>query len=157
MKKNKKQPVNKFRTAVKNTSHVSNAYCVGLQAFKKSDRQKINLGNTSLCEGSVDIDTTVTRLYPQANRWDYCLSYKGEAFFVEVHSANTGEVSTVLRKLQWLKDWLHAHAPSINALKAKPNAYYWIQSDSFHIPATSSQYRQAVQANLKPVARLSLP
>jgi hypothetical protein len=158
MKKNKKLPANHFKSAVEKTPDVSNAYCIGLQAFKKVEKQKIDLGDPPRCEGSIDIDTATRKKYPQANRWDYCFSYKGEVFFVEVHSANTGEVSTVLRKLQWLRNWLNNEAPLINALKATSvPAFYWIQSSSFNILPNSAQYRQAVQANLKPVGKLSLP
>ncbi|NCT73961.1 MAG: hypothetical protein GXC78_05480 [Chitinophagaceae bacterium] len=155
--KNKRPRTNQFKQAVENTPEVKNAHQEGLQAFKKDDRNKIELNNPKLCEGSVDIDTTVTTLYPQSNRWDYCLSYDGEVFFVEVHSANTSEVSTVIRKLQWLTDWLNNQAPRINALQAKRrHPFYWIQSNGFHILKTSSQFRQAIQHKIKPVAKLKL-
>jgi hypothetical protein len=54
-----------------------------------------------------------------------------KVFFFEVHSAKTDEVDTVLRKLAWLKQWLHQKAPEINFLRAE-KPYYWIQSNSYH-------------------------
>jgi hypothetical protein len=145
-----------FQTAVENTPDVATCFQVGLRALGQHS-QKIALDDTSLCEGSLDIDGCTTRLYPNENRWDYALSYNSEVFFVEVHTANTTEVSTVLRKLQWLKDWLVSEAPEINALKAtKHFPYYWIQSSGFDILKTSPQYRRIVQAGLKPIARLNL-
>ena len=156
MSKGKKQGKNKFKEAVENTPDVAKAYEPGLQALG-ANRNKIELADTRQCGGSIDIDGATTAIYPQQNRWDYCFSYKGEVYFVEVHSANTGEVSTVLRKLQWLKDWLHNHAPDINALKAaSQQPFYWIQSNGFHILPNSAQYRQAIQSKLKPIAKLVL-
>lgn len=155
--KSKKKAANKFKTAVENTKHINKSYCNGLKALGDYSK-KIELGDTTSCEGSVDIDSAVRALYPQSNRWDYCFGYCGEIFFVEVHSANTSEVTTVLKKLQWLKDWLQAHATEINNLKAKSKTpYYWIQSKGFDIPKTSPQYRLAVTNKIKPVAKLVLP
>ncbi|PVD54111.1 hypothetical protein DC498_01600 [Terrimonas sp.] len=157
MSKGKKQAKDTFKEAVKNTPDVSNAYCPGLQALGGYSN-KVVLQDPGRCEGSVDIDGTTVAIYPQDNRWDYCFSYKGETFFVEVHSADTGEVSTVIRKLQWLKDWLHNKAPRINAIKATSrHPFYWVQSNGFHILPNSAQYRRAIQNNIKPVARLALP
>jgi hypothetical protein len=156
MKKSKRsKTANPFQTAVAITPQVSGAYRPGLQALEGGHRAKIELTQTLRCEGSLNIDDTVRLHYPQANRWDYCFSYGGAVFFVEVHTASTSEVSTVIRKLRWLKDWLAEQAPAINQLKAK-TPYYWIQSNGFHILPNSSQYRQAIQAGIKPIPKLVL-
>lgn len=145
-----------FKEAVEATSDVSMCYQVGLKAFG-GDSKKIKLNDTAKCEGSVDIDGCTVAKYPQSNRWDYCFSYRGEVFFVEVHTANTTEVRTVLKKLQWLKDWLNHEAPELAKLKAKSKgAYYWIQSSKFNIPKTSKQYRLVVQEGIKPISTLVL-
>ena len=115
-KKNNKN----FKTAVLATPDIAGCWRPGLQALLGEHRQKIDLSDHTLCEGSVDIDksTADQGLYLRENRWDYVLGYEKQAYFVEVHSANTGEVSTVLKKLQWLKDWLLEHALEINKIKA---------------------------------------
>lgn len=84
-------------------------------------------------------------------------AYKGEVYFVEVHSANTSAVSVVLKKLQWLKDWLYQNAIEVNKLKAKGNPFFWIQSNGFKILPGSSQYREIIQKGMKPVPKLVLP
>lgn len=146
-----------FPEAVVATSDIENCYQAGLQAILQRDRSKISLYDTRACEGSVDIDSCLTRKYPSDNRWDYCLSYKGEVFFVEVHTASSSEVSTVIRKLSWLKNWLNSEAPEINKLKAKSvTPYYWVQSSGYHIPPRSRQYREADRAGILPVPRLEL-
>ena len=96
-------------------------------------------------------------MYPRGNRWDYALEYEAEVYFIEVHSAYTSEVSTVLKKLQWLKDWLQKQAPEIIKLRAKKQPYYWIQSGKFGILPHASQYRKAAQASILPIPKLVLP
>lgn len=146
---------NGFKKAVEATPDIANGYRAGLSALGLH-ASKISVTSTALIEGSVDIDTCTTAKYPSSNRWDYVFSYDGKAYFIEVHSANTSEVTIVLNKLQWLKDWLNQHATEINKLKAsKP--FYWIQSKGFSIPKTSPQYRAAVKAGLKPIPKLNLP
>ena len=57
--------------------------------------------------------------FANQTRWDYGLGYqpangREQAVWVEVHSATTKEVSAVLRKLGWLRDWLEEHAEQLN-------------------------------------------
>ena len=141
-----------FQTAVENTPEIRNCIQSGLKALG-SNSKKIIMRSTSLCGGSVDIDACLAKRHPQNSRWDYCFAYKNEVFFVEVHSAITSEVSTVINKLEWLTD----AAPELNQLKAQSRPpYYWIQSSGFSILPQSKQYRAAVQAGIKPIARLEL-
>ena len=145
---------NKFKAAVDATPDIKNCYRPGLQALG-AHGAKISLRNNSLCNGSVNIDECVKAKYPNANRWDYCLGYNNEAYFVEVHSANTSQVSTMLKKLQWLKHWLNNNAPELNKIKAKP-PYYWVMSGKYDILPGSSKARQIASAGLKPIAKLVL-
>lgn len=144
-----------FQIAVTNTPDIAECYQPGLQGLGPHSN-KIELSDTRQCSGSVDLDTCTTHKYSQENRWDYFFCYKNEVFFVEVHSANTGEVSTVSNKLQWLKDWLEREAPEIKKLKAKKNAFIWIQSKKFNIPRKSPQYLRVIQEGMKPIPRLKL-
>jgi len=144
-----------FKDAVKSTPDIANGYQVGLNAIDGKYRNKIIVSNTRLLDGSVDIDSCTTRLYPNDNRWDYAFSYNNKVYFVEVHSANTREVSVVVKKLKWLKGWLVQHAPNINKLKAL-HPYFWIQSKGFAILTTSPQYKIMIQNGLKPIASLKI-
>jgi len=143
-----------FKQVVEATPDVENGYQVGLGALGQY-RNKINAANTRLLNGSVDIDACTTVKYPNENRWDYALAYSQKVYFVEVHSANTGQVNVVLRKLQWLKDWLNSSAPEIKKMKAQ-QPYYWIMSNNNRILKGSSQARQISQAGLKPMPCLNL-
>lgn len=152
--KNSKIIPKTFRQAVEETEEIKNGYQNGLKALGKYSN-KVELGDTKKCEGSVAIDDCTESLYPQENRWDYVLGYKGNAYFVEIHSAHTSEVSVVLKKLQWLKDWLNSKAPEIKKLQAKDKAFIWIQTNGYHIP-TSKQSKIIAKAGLKPVSKLIL-
>ena len=143
-----------FKQAVEATPDVANGYQIGLGALGQYSN-KINAANTRLFNGSIDIDACTTKKYPNENRWDYALAYSQKVYFVEVHSATTSQVSIVLRKLQWLKDWLNLHAPEINKLKAQ-QPYYWIMSNNNRILKSSRQARQVAIAGLKPIACLNL-
>lgn len=149
-----KQKLNKFKHAVEATPEIQYGYQPGLQALGAYSL-KVKLVTPILCDGSVEIDECVKSIYPNDSRWDYCLSYKGTVYFVEVHTANTREVSAVIKKLQWLKDWLIAKVPQLNSLKAK-QPYYWIQSSNYAILANSPQARSIAQVGLKPIAQLQL-
>ena len=153
--KNNKIKSKTFKQAVEETEEIKNGYQNGLKALGNYSN-KVELGDTKKCEGSVAIDDCTESLYPQENRWDYVFGYKGEAYFVEVHSAHTSEVSVVLKKLQWLKDWLNSKAPDIKKLQAKDKAFIWIQTNGNHIITNSKQSKILAQKGLKPVSKLIL-
>lgn len=157
MQKNKKQTPGKntFKTAVWSTPEAQNCFQSGLQALGKYSL-KIIPEDSSKCAGSLDIDACTQSLYPDENRWDYALSYDSKVYFVEVHPAETGEISTVLRKLQWLKDWLSHKAPEIYKLKANA-PYFWIQSGRCNITMTSVQGKKLAKLGIRIVPRLNLP
>ena len=157
MKRIKKdKPVLNFKKAVKATADITNCYKPGLSALGAYSN-RVSVTDTTKLQGSVDIDTCTTAKYPNDNRWDYAFAYKSEVFFVEVHSANTSEVRTLLKKYQWLKDWLHSEAPEINRLKAKSrNPFVWVQSKDFQIPKNTPQYMAAVKAGLLLLKTLEL-
>jgi len=150
-----KNKIKTFKQAVEDTPEIKNCYQNGLKALGKYSN-KIELSDTTKCEGSVEIDECVRPIYLQENRWDYAFSYKGEVYFVEVHSADTSEVKVVLKKLQWLKNWLNSKSPELEKLKAKSKAFTWIQSKGNHILPKSSQSRELAQKGLVPISKLKL-
>ena len=157
MRSKKKNPKRKtFKQAVLITEDIKECYQKGLQGLREN-KNKIVLQNPLECGGSVEIDECTLKKYPNSNRWDYVFDYKREVFFMEVHSANTSEVRTVLRKFQWLIDWLNQNAPELNNLKSKNKpVFYWVQSSGYNILKNSPQERAIVQNGLKPVSRIVL-
>lgn len=132
---------NKFKEAVESTREVKDGFCQGLQALKKTDRFKVSCRNSCKLEGSLDIDTNVKALYPNSDRWDYAISYSGKVCYCEVHPAETSEVTKMIGKLTWLKQWLKYKAPNINALPACTPKYVWVSSGRVNVLPTSREKR----------------
>lgn len=141
-----------FKAAIENTPLLEKAFKNGLQALG-SNSSKVKPTDTKKCEGSVDIDTAVKSTYPNAPRWDYALGYDGTTHFIEVHTAKTDEVKPVLKKYQWLKDFLIEDAPELNK---DPKHFHWIASGGNHILKGSVQARQLAQSGINLVGQLIL-
>ena len=140
-----------FKEAVEATPDVKEGYCEGIKAFGEY-KSKIKVPEPSKIDGSLDIDVTTAKLYPDDSRWDYALCYDSEVFYIEVHSAITSEVSKMIKKLQWLKSWLEKKAPKINKLTTKTKQpYYWVQSSKCDIPRHMPQYKIAFQNKILPM------
>jgi len=150
-----------FKEAVEATSDIATCYKSGLTALGNHSK-RIKAADTLQLQGSVNIDECTKAIYPTTNekstghRWDYAIAYKSEVYFIEIHSAKTDEVKTMINKLEWLKNWLHSKAPEINKLKAKQNAFVWIQSKNFQLLPSSPQYKLAKTKGLLPVRELKL-
>ena len=142
----------KLKEAVDETPDVKGNFRKGLMALKGSDSELIIVPDTRKIGGSLDIDSTTKRLYPNAARWDYAVEYDGETFFIEVHPASTTKLDVMLSKLEWLKGWLKTEAPRIDALKAKSkHPYHWVHTGSSKIVKGSKQYKQLATHKLLPV------
>ncbi len=129
------------------------AYKKGLQALKAADRALVKPGNSRLCHGSADIDSSLAAQQPQASRWDYVIAHDQTLNFVEVHPAHTSEVSQVIKKKEWLMAWLKtAETGKLDA----PRRFHWVASGKVAITRNSKQARAAAQKGLMPVRQLAL-
>lgn len=153
-KKGEPLPANPFRRAVETTTDIASGYCKGLQALGSSSK-KVNAADTKGIEGSVNIDDCTKHLYPNGSRWDYCIGYAGKSYFVEVHPANTSNVQEMIKKADWLKQWLDEKAPGLKAMAAD-NRYYWLPSGRCDILPTSTYQKMLAQRKIviKPVLKL---
>lgn len=143
-----------FVQAVDSTPDVAGKSKKGLSALG-GNSTKIKVTDARKVDGSLDIDCSVKKLYPEESRWDYGVSYNGKVYFVEVHPAMTNEVETVLKKLAWLKQWLKNQAPEISRLKAD-DPFHWIQTANNLILPKTSQYRKLAESKLLPKKQLIL-
>ena len=152
----------RFKDAVGHANYpVSAAYQPGKKALEGRHRRLVNCAEPRRIMGSVNLDATLakTSTYASEPRWDYGLGYKAEghpecAVWVEVHTATTGEVSRVLQKLKWLKDWLNSNADELRKLTELAdveNRYFWIASNGVHIPRNS---RQARELSMSPIGKV---
>lgn len=138
------------------------------QALSKTHRAQVQCKDEARWTGSIELDEALKREPEHAavNRWDYGLGYKDpdgleSALWVEVHSAETGEVSTVIKKLKWLKDYLPANCRELWALTLKNREklrFVWVASGRFNILPNSPQMRALRAAGLDPpVSHLLVP
>ena len=147
---------NKFKEAVESTEEVKNGYRQGLQALKKTDRSKVSCSDTSKLDGSLDIDTQVKALYPNSDRWDYAISYSGKVCYYEVHPAETSEVTKMIGKITWLKQWLKDKALAINVLPANSPKYVWVSSGRVNVLPTSREAKRISSSGIVLTSRLNL-
>ena len=153
--KSEQEVSNPFKVAVENTADIASGYHVGLKAMGNYST-KVQVVDAKQLGGSVDIDGMTKDKYPQDARWDYVVGYQRQAYFIEVHSAETSEVKTVLAKLKWLKDWLKTQAPGLVKIQSPVDTFVWIPSGRTSILPNSPQAMRLNQSGLKlvPVLRL---
>ena len=158
-------PQSAFRSAVEAASPpVSKAYAPGIQALQRSHRRLVSCPDGDRITGSIDLDSALQAMQPNAPRWDYGIGYRLDhrehAVWIEVHSAQTSKVREVLRKLRWLKDWLASDGVSLQRLTTADGpvpAFVWIASGSNRLPSTTRQAKLAAQEGVYPRKRLQLP
>lgn len=145
---------NKFQEAVDKCDEIKGSLMPGLSAMgrnsvavKATDPNKLN--------GSVDIDAAVKSIRPNEPRWDYAVGYSNQAFFIEVHPADTKNVDEMVKKVKWLKEWLSEVAPELKELH-KSGVYHWIPSGRVKILKTSPQYKRIALNKLLIINPLSL-
>ncbi len=147
---------------------IGEAYAPGKQALENKHRKLIKCKDERRMTGSVNLDATLAKLpeYASKPRWDYGLGYKAKdrpecAIWVEVHAATTYEVPSVLRKLNWLREWLRSNAVELHGLTEladAENRYIWIATNGVHIPRNSKQYRALNEKGIQKVRKsLQLP
>lgn len=128
----------------------------GQQAFGPN-RGRITVRQPGKPLHSVHLDAALAQAYPNAPRWDYGLEWRRGAArkiaWIEVHPATSGEVTSVLNKLRWLKGWLGTAAAKCSTL---PATYHWVATDAgVHID--SARRRKLNAAGLQmPRSRLEL-
>ena len=137
----KKRGTPSFQEAIETAEHLK--LVVGLGAIKRSEGAgQIDTGAANL-QGSVAMDDDCRSAYPTSARWDYVIGTRRQrgdvAYFVEVHSAETSEVSKMTAKLDWLMEFLarDQQAP----LARLQRAVHWIASGRINIPKHTRQYK----------------
>lgn len=144
----------KFKNAVQATTHLKNSYQPGLNALRAQDKSKIKSEDARKLAGSVDVDTALKKVYPQANRWDYAIAYnhtnlsKEFVYWTEIHTASNSQVTVVIKKAQWLIDWLKNNG---NPLAKFDRAIVWVSSGATHINLTGPQQKQMASVGLRHV------
>ena len=136
-------------------AHVKN----GLGALEKRDRKYVDVSVRADFGDSLEIDANIKELpasdssISQQNRWDYLLGHSatGDLIALEPHSANTGEVSVVIKKKMMALHQLRAHFPNgIVPIKK----WFWVASGPVNIVPLSKKKQLLYQNGIVLVGRL---
>lgn len=132
---------------------------------------KIVCSDSRRLTGSLALDDALREDpdHKNASRWDYGIGYKPSkgnerVVWIEVHHASTGEVETVIRKIEWLRKQLKSKAfKALNLLTesssdVSPAPFIWLATKGVHILKGSPQSRRLAVSGLDlPKATLRLP
>ena len=141
-----------FKRAVERTPHLENALKPGLQALRAQDRPHVAPQDPRLLQGSVDVDSALRRRQPNANRWDFAIGYRHAnrqadfIYWVEVHTAADKQVRVVLKKLNWLRNWLRNDG---NLLDQFDREFVWVSSGATNFTLDAPQRKQFAQCGLE--------
>ncbi|MEA3283603.1 MAG: hypothetical protein U9Q00_01320 [Synergistota bacterium] len=133
----------KFKNAV-NDGDVFKGHCKdGRKALKGSDKNLVKAVDSRRISGSLDMDEAWRIEYPNAPRWDYCIGYDlngGEVvYYLEVHPAETSEVSSVIEKARFLRKRMPLDAHSLWDIR---RSLVWVASGRINIPPKHARKRK---------------
>lgn len=141
-----------FKDAVAAIPTLAGRYRKGLQALRAQDGLHIDAEDTRKLTGSVDVDSALKQIEPNANRWDFAIAYQHTnrsaevIYWTELHTASDSEVKVVIRKAVWLRGWLKADGKKMAAFERD---IVWISSGPTSFQLTGPQRKQMAQAGLR--------
>ena len=96
--------------------------------------------------------------YKGAPLWDYMIGYDSEVFFVEIHPASTSNVKEMIKKVQWLKEWLRESGKVFFENQTTRESYRWVATNRVNITKSSRQAFEIARNGLSfPQKTTSLP
>ncbi len=146
-----------FRKAVQGTPDVAHAWRPGLQALCAADGKHVRAEDPQRLRGSVNIDKSLQRRYPNDSRWDYAVGYqpvngKGPMiYWIEIHPATQHGVTEVLNKREWLLQWLKNSAPLLDKMR---RAFVWVSSGKTSFIPNSPQAKKLAADGVQYAGRL---
>lgn len=147
----------RFRAAAEACSAIRSDVRSGLQALRKSDREHVRARDSRRLSGSIDADSALAGVLPNAPRWDYGIGYTPSSntddvvHWVEVHPAMDGEVRKVEAKLEWLKNWMANNATDLAGMSKR---FVWVSSGRTRFTPTSPGLKRLAQKGCYFVGRV---
>jgi hypothetical protein len=141
-----------FKEAVEKTKNLEKAWEPGLQALRAEDRLHIDAEDTRKLRGSVDLDKAWQQIDPHGNRWDFGIAYQHSnradefVYWVELHTASDSQVKKVIKKAQWLLNWLKSNGGLLNQFERE---IVWVSSGATTFTLNAPQKKQMALAALK--------
>jgi len=141
-----------FKAAVEKTPNLESAWRAGLQALRAEDKPHIEPQDPRKLKGSVDVDAALLRAEPNANRWDFGIAYQHTnrdaetIYWVELHTASDSQISVVIRKAQWLLNWLRNDG---RLLAAFERDIVWVSSGATTFTPSATKLKQMSQLGMR--------
>lgn len=136
-----------IRSRLRVGSTLINQVKEGLGAVDKAHRGYIAGEIRKAFSDSLEIDENLKEGHDQENRWDYLLGYTAGACVIglEPHSANAGEISTVIQKRKAALEQLRPHLKD----GAKIAEWFWVASGKNHFLDTEKTRRLLDQNGIR--------
>jgi len=146
-----------FKTAIRKTPHLENAWAQGLGALRAQDRPHVQPQDPRRLMGSVDVDSALQAHEPNEHRWDFAIGHRHTnrpkecVYWVEIHTASGKEVKVVLAKLHWLKSWLKSSGGLLNQFERD---YVWVSSGATSFTLGAPQRKVLAEQGLQHKGRV---
>lgn len=142
-----------FQQAVEKTPHLNGKWQKGLGALRAEDKPHVQPDDPRRLRGSVDVDNAHQKVkeHAQANRWDFAIGFqhsnrkKEFIYWLEIHTGSDSEISVVLRKLAWLREWLNAGGKDLKVFEAQ---FVWAPSGATTFTKRSRQVKALADKGL---------
>ena len=143
-----------FKDTVEATPNLTGKWCAGLGALRAEDKVHIKPEDTRARRllGSVDVDTALQRLQPQANRWDFAIGYQHDnrydefIYWVETHTGSDSQISVMEKKLTWLLAWLKGDGKELAEFEKQ---FVWVPSGATGFTKGSKQVRMLADKGIR--------
>lgn len=146
--KTDKYAENLLRQAFDSIDQVRSCWKPGLQALGPNSKY-VSPDDSKKLGVSLDLDASYKQTNPNDSRWDYIFDYNKFTYFAEVHPADIGQCSEVIKKVNFLKAWLKDEGKAVAVTPGGSNpVYYWIPSGRDTIPRTSPKYKLCAQKGI---------
>jgi hypothetical protein len=105
----------------------------------------------------VDVDRALQKRQPNAHRWDFAIGYRHAnrqedcVYWVEIHTADDKEVKVVLKKLDWLRNWLVGNG---SLLAQFERDFVWVSSGATSFTLGAPQLKQFAALGLQHKGRV---
>ncbi|MGF1455994.1 MAG: hypothetical protein ACFB6R_11550 [Alphaproteobacteria bacterium] len=144
-----------IRAIIAEDSDLSAEIQNGIQAVKRSDRQKLDREVSRSFADSLDLDGTFQSTDPDDRRWDYLIGHKtsGKVIAVEIHDANENQVDAVIAKRRAAESHLRDHLIE----GARISKWLWVATGRVKLPTNTGKALRLKNAGIEFVGGALLP
>lgn len=113
----------------------------GTSALIAADKARLSVTDGKVT-ASIDVDGLMKKAEPNSNRWDYLIEYCDKVYAIEVHGCTEGEVDKVVKKAEWIRQWINRQ-PNLKKIvyKADIAVCFWLSSNTTNISPLSPKGR----------------